>query len=369
MNTILAAKKGSKNAQGGQLELFSEPRRGRPRKIIQRTGAGRPLTPDELQQEQAGFVNKFIQRAKILARVLELTKGTHAAPWVKFLVKLATEPDMGIEWDPNEDRYLQCFTSQRAMAEVAGKTVRQVKRYLADAVEAGLLKRDHKKISTGHYGIRTEPCYVLCLGPLELNVPSSVDAESAGTGDTSELNVPQTSSSRRLPPTRKSEKQKTANSDVCPTTVQRAERCRRRARKMKREDVNRVEYCKQIFKGVELNPGGKEVWLWELTLDYLDDVFRALKNPGDDLLYEGSDIWRGAVLNRMKAIQRDHSTIGKHVAAEASRATGEVMVPAKDAPAKTAIFEKPKGGRLMTDEEFAQAKQRQRRKLKEMGVI
>ena len=368
MSSILAEKKGSKNAQGGQADLFSEPRRGRPKKVIQRTGAGRTLTPDELQQEQAGFVNKIIQRAKILARVLELTKGTRAAPWVKFLVKLATEPEMGIEWDPNDDRYLQCFTSQRAMAEVAGKTVRQVKRYLADAVEAGLLKRDHKKISAGHYGIRTAPCYVLCLGPLELNVPSSVHAESAGTGGTSELNVPQTCSSRRLPPTRKSEKHKNAHRDVRPTTVQRAERCRRRARKLKREDMNRVEYCKQIFKGVELNPGGKEVWLWELTLDYLDDVFRALKNL-DDLLYEGSDIWRGAVLNRMKAIQRGHSKIGKHVAAEASRATGEVMVPAKDAPATPAIFEKPKGGRLMSDEEFAQAKQRQRRMLKERGLI
>lgn len=254
------------------------------------------------------------------------------------------------------------------MAEVAGKTVRQVKRYLADAVEAGLLTRDHKKISTGHYGIRTMPCYVLCLGPLELNVPSSVHAESVGTGDTSELNVPQASYSRRLPPTRKSEKRKNAHRGVRPTTVQRAERCRRRARKLKREDVNRVEYCKQIFKGVELNPGGKEVWLWELTLDYLDDVFRALKNL-DDLLYEGSDIWRGAVLNRMKAIQRGHSTIGKHVAAEASRATGEVMVPAKDAPATTAIFEKPKGGRLMTDEDFVRERDRQRRLLKERGLI
>ncbi|MXW14074.1 MAG: hypothetical protein F4Z76_04005 [Rhodothermaceae bacterium] len=71
----------------------------------------------------------------------------------------------------------------------------------------------------------------------------------------------------------------------------------------------------------------------------------------------------------MKAIQRGHSKIGKHVAAEASRATGEVMVPAKDAPATTAIFEKPKGGRLMTDEEFAQAKQRQHRMLKERGLI
>lgn len=53
-----------------------------------------------------------------------------------------------------------------------------------------------------------------------------------------------------------------------------------------------MEYCKQIFEGVELYPGGKEVWLWEFTLDYLDDVFRALKNL-DDMLYEGSDIWRG----------------------------------------------------------------------------
>lgn len=64
-----------------------------------------------------------------------------------------------------------------------------------------------------------------------------------------------------------------------------------------------------------------------------------------------------------------HSTIGKHVEAEASRATGEGMVPAKDAPATPAIFEKPKGGRLMTDEEFAQAKQRQHRMLKERGLI
>ena len=94
---------------------------------------------------------------------------------------------------------------------------------------------------------------------------------------------------RRLPSTRKSEKHKTAIREVRPTTVQRAERCRRRPRELKREDVNRVEYCKQIFKGVELNPGGKEVWVWELTLDYLDGVFRALKNL-DDLLYEGSDI-------------------------------------------------------------------------------
>ena len=287
---------------------------------------------------------------------------------VKFLVKLATAPETGIESDPNEERCLQCFTSQQAMAEVVGKSVRQVKRYLADAVEAELLKRDHEKIRAGHYGIRTKPCYVLCLGPLELSVPSSVHAESAGNGDVSEVNVPQTSSYGRSPSTRKSEKRKTAHREVRPTTVQRAERCRRRARKLKCEDVSRVEYCRQIFKRVELNPRGKEVWLWELTLDYLNDVFRALKNLGD-MLYEASDIWRGAVLNRMNAIQRGRSKIGKHMEAEASRATGEVMVPAKDAPATTAIFEKPKGGRLMTDEEFAQTKQRQRRMLKERGLL
>lgn len=368
MDTTYANRNGSNNAQGGQLELFSEPRRGRPKKAIQRTGTGRPLTPDELHQERAGFVSKYIQRAKILARVRELTKGTHAAPWVKFLVTLATAPETGIEWDPNEERYLQCFTSQQAMAEVVGKSVRQVKRYLADAVEAGLLKRDHEKISTGHYGIRTKPCYVLCLGPLELNVPSSVHAESAGNRAVSELNGPQTLSCRRLPSARKSEKRKTAYREGRPTTVERAERCRRRARKLKCEDVNRVEYCKRIFRRVELNPGGKEVWLWELTLDYLDDVFWALKNL-DDMLYEGSNMWRGAVLNRMKAIQRGRSQIGKHVEAVASRATGEVLAPAEDAPATTAIFEKPKGGRLMTDEEFEQAKQRQRRIAIERGLL
>lgn len=54
---------------------------------------------------------------------------------------------------------------------------------------------------------------------------------------------------------------------------------------------------------------------------------------------------------------------------EAMRATGEVMEPAKDALATTAVFEKPKGGRLMTDEEFVRERDRQRRWLKERGML
>ena len=141
---------------------------GRPRKYIPRTGLGRELNEFELELTKDFYKGKALQRERIVKKIRQLTHRNRKAPWVKFLIKMATIPEFGIGWSPHSKKgdYLRSFISLPEMAKLLGKSVAQTKRYIADAVEAGLLVRDHKRFYLGNGWFHMAPGWFLSVGVL-----------------------------------------------------------------------------------------------------------------------------------------------------------------------------------------------------------
>ncbi|MXY07571.1 MAG: hypothetical protein F4Y61_02890 [Rhodothermaceae bacterium] len=321
------------NGQAVQLELFPESRRGRPKKEIQRTGPGRNLTADELNRERKAFTCKADQKRKMIQRIRELT-GNRKAPWIRFLIRMVECKFFGLGYDPRVEDYGRCFTSQSKMAQLTGKSRRQVKRYIADAKKAGLLIDAHNTVSYGNNGIHTEPKYILTLGVLnELNVPASVKAESAGTSGVSELNVPQPKNTIGIPTSAKpgrASKRKTAKKESRPapklTTAQRYDIANARALKRINAEARRGPNGKRIAGWFErwirnrlkemreleqpIDYRGREVWILELAVRD-PELFEERLQAREDRIFSGALLNRGAFLKAGKEArnQRKESRI------------------------------------------------------------
>lgn len=224
---------------------------------------------------------------------------------------------MGVGYDPNVEDYGRCFTSQSKMAELTGKSRRQVQYYVADAKKAGLLIDAHSTVSYGNNGIHTEPKYVLTLGVLdELNFAASGKPETAGTSEVSELNCAHTLKTVEIPTSAKpgrASKKKTAKKESrqAPelTTAQRYEIANARALKRIKADARRGsrgqkiaswyeitmrDICRKL-KDTGIDYRGREVWISELAVRAPELFYERLRAREDKLL-KGSKLIRSAII-------------------------------------------------------------------------
>ena len=134
-------------------------------------------------------MNIWDQRDKIIARILLLTEEHAGSPWVDFAVFMAECKYMGVGWDPNVEDYLRCHTPLEKMAQLYGKSRRQIINYMNDMEAAGILIRAHEPVRGGRGRFWTQPKYILTLGLLpESHVPAKIEPAEMGAADPADLN-------------------------------------------------------------------------------------------------------------------------------------------------------------------------------------
>lgn len=301
MRTTYAPREGSNNA-----------RRGRPRKEIKRIGTGKPLSPDELKRAQLAFISNRYERAKMIARVRELTAPKSRLR--RFMLELVGNPRMGVGWTPYRSDYFACHTPQKTMAEIMACSVATIKRMIREAVEAGLLLRPDTFVSYGRNQVYRFRTYIVCLGPLaELSDPTktgesgAIFADSGGNSELSDPTIPSTLIEDLIP--RKKIRDSGAKNgqigkdDTAPklNPAQRydilQQSWQRAVKGMRKFDRARIRGLVKRLDDAGINwRGGREVYIGELMLRHPDLLYERIR-AREVKLMKGSELNRGAIIN------------------------------------------------------------------------
>lgn len=392
MNEIQPTSEGSKNA---------EIRRGRPKKVVRKTGLGRTLSPEELSREQAAFTTIWDQSAKMVARVEQLTAPKSRLR--RFMLAIVSNKFMGCGWDPNKPDYLQFHTPQKKMAALLGCSVPTVKRMVREAVQAGLLERPAKDVYVSHGPGRISRLrtYTVTIG--EFSDPTKLGAESPGNSEVSEFSdptIPKTLVDK--PPSAKPERQSRRKSTKkkrhpAPrvSTHKRYGIAHKRAQQRIEKDArigNRGQRLAGWFErwlserlgqldalSQPIDYRGREVWIYEVAVRS-PEIYEEQLKVREDKLLSGSKLNRGAFL---KAAKETRELEAEERSAKANKERVEQFehisdslfaAPAPAVEVETPAPAAPESGFMsvpkvwMTDEEIAQKKREMRlRLLKEYG--
>lgn len=305
----------------------------------------RSFTAEELIDEKRYFKSKKHVRERFLTRLKKVLAVKKLKPSSeRFLIELISDYRYGFRVNPRDPMFGCILTQQKKMSRHFGRCERQIRYYIADFVEAKLIKRHHKKHRHGKDCFSTEACYILTIGPLdaldrdntaEVLNELSLSVESDWKADENVIYRSRTRARNInclqgfLPDIKTSFTTRVS----CISPIAKSS-FRRKKSKEKRKNLTygkRYEkvqgffqkdlkktfqskwkyYAQQIRKRIELFDavdirwrGGNEVYLAELLVhnfDRFDAKLRAVESK----LLAGSQLTRGAIINAATSLRKE----------------------------------------------------------------